>query len=863
VKREGWFKGLLIRMGLQRLGIAAVLVGARALTPSAFNPSPLPPSERGCTVRLGNGGSPRWRRLDALGSTAAEAKDAKANAFNALTNVIVQSMPKVPDEVDVVITHTMCDFDALASAVGLAKVWSHDEDIGERRVYVVLPRGAHPNVESFLSLHQNLFPIRRLKWLTHEIAADRIKVRRAGMVDCQRRDRIGHAAALLDVAEDVVVVDHHVDKETDVDATKLQVEHVGSVTTIVTEMLRERNIGVTDAEATLMALGIHADTGSLVFDSAGPRDAHSLAWLMDQGVSQIAVSEYSQGAMSELQQKAMFESIRDLKTVEFEGLKIGSVVVRLDEYVNGLSTVAQNLLELANVDVVLMAGVYSSKGVRKSKRKKKRKGKKDTSNTSKSAKETRIEAAEAKAKAKVAKLKTGAAAEQATQMKAEAAAAGAKEKVGYTRAGGDGGNVVAAGDGANEGADNGLVTAENANDAIRAMMIGGFPESRPESTESAAVAEEAAAVTEEQVNVVAPVQEDLDSFDHMIVVGRVRPRVHRSINLNSVFGDYGGGGHAKAASASFRLDRSAFPLNQFAGSVGFEPDELNGPQHQISNATSHASVSLADSYAVSHGASHDGASLDGDSQAVPHADADAGVGADSDAGADSDTDAGAHDPLELGHDERSGLAGQSDQRDSLGLGRAVLDRMVEEMKAGYESPDLTARDFMTAPVLTCLTTDSIEKIRKILEHKRIGCLPVVEPSDSSNPLGSVKDVVRGGRLVGLMTKQQVIRAEQLGWDITQKNVKSIMVNKNDVKTLTADTPLREIQQLLIDDDGVAGFPVLRKDGSVEGYITRTDLLRQQHYYKSLHYHNKGFSDNLKDREKWLMLRQKLKAFDIE
>ena len=106
-------------------------------------------------------------------------------------------------------------------------------------------------------------------------------------------------------------------------------------------------------------------------------------------------------------------------------------------------------------------------------------------------------------------------------------------------------------------------------------------------------------------------------------------------------------------------------------------------------------------------------------------------------------------------------------------------------------------------------------------------------------------------------------AEQLGWDITSKNVKSVMVNKNDVKTLSADTPLREIQQLLIEDDGVAGFPVLRTDGSVEGYITRTDLLRQQHYYKSLHYHNKGFSDNLKDRQKWLRLRQKLKAFDME
>jgi len=36
------------------------------------------------------------------------------------------------------------------------------------------------------------------------------------MVDCQRRDRIGPAAGLLEHAKRISVIDHHADKESDV-----------------------------------------------------------------------------------------------------------------------------------------------------------------------------------------------------------------------------------------------------------------------------------------------------------------------------------------------------------------------------------------------------------------------------------------------------------------------------------------------------------------------------------------------------------------------------------------------------------------------------------------------------------------------
>lgn len=193
---------------------------------------------------------------------------------------------------NVVCTHITADFDTLASAIGLAKLWSlgiYDEDIDEAErdsvvngplpTYVVLPRGAHPDVQRFLSLHKHLFPIRSLKSLPGFSDNDLKKgstngnptegLQRVGLVDAQRRDRLGPADILLPHAKlGVTIVDHHVDAESDIkEARHFVVEHVGSVSTMIAERLRNKGVEMTQAEATILALGIHSDTGSLVYDS--------------------------------------------------------------------------------------------------------------------------------------------------------------------------------------------------------------------------------------------------------------------------------------------------------------------------------------------------------------------------------------------------------------------------------------------------------------------------------------------------------------------------------------------------------------------------------------------------------------------
>jgi nanoRNase/pAp phosphatase (c-di-AMP/oligoRNAs hydrolase) len=270
---------------------------------------------------------------------------------------------------NVVLTHCTADFDSLASAVGLAKLWSsqHETDKSESEydsasnlpTFVVLPRGAHPSVQRFLALHKHLFPIRSLRSLPSDLSG----LNRLGLVDAQRRDRIGPAENLLDFAKRITVVDHHLDSESDIASTDFILDKVGSVSTLIVERLMEADLddGLTEAEATLLALGIHADTGSLCYDSTTARDAMALAWVMAQGASQAAIAEHAHSSLSHEQQGVLTQALINTNSTVVHGVTVSTVLLTADGFINGLAAVAQDALELSSSDVYLLGVVYEAR----------------------------------------------------------------------------------------------------------------------------------------------------------------------------------------------------------------------------------------------------------------------------------------------------------------------------------------------------------------------------------------------------------------------------------------------------------------------------------------------------------------------
>ncbi|MBE2234643.1 MAG: CBS domain-containing protein [Anaerolinea sp.] len=171
------------------------------------------------------------------------------------------------DSITLILTHEHTDFDALASMLGAHKLFPEATP--------VLPRTLNRNLREFLALYRSALPFRRQEELP------RRPVERVIVVDTQsfitvrgmRPDTPG------------LYIDHHAWQNPDEPGWQYWGDQVGATATLLVERIAERNLPVTQVEATLLLLGIYEDTGSLVYVTTTPRDLRASAWLLEQGAN--------------------------------------------------------------------------------------------------------------------------------------------------------------------------------------------------------------------------------------------------------------------------------------------------------------------------------------------------------------------------------------------------------------------------------------------------------------------------------------------------------------------------------------------------------------------------------------------------
>ncbi|MEM9540449.1 MAG: CBS domain-containing protein [Cyanobacteria bacterium P01_E01_bin.42] len=247
---------------------------------------------------------------------------------------------------DIILCHQTADFDSLGAAVGLTRL--------KPGAKLVLTGGAHQGVKDFFALYRDEFATIERRSVNLQ------EIRRLCVVDTQKRDRLGSAAEWLDLpqVEVIEVYDHHLNTASDIRATHAQIEAVGATATLIVEKLQQANIALTPPEATVMALAIHVDTASLTSEQTTPRDACALAWLMEWGVIGSTLRDYIEPGLSRDLQTLLSEAIAGLNRRAIFGYCIAWVLLDIDRFTPGLSSLTERLIDLTEVDLLLVGAQY-------------------------------------------------------------------------------------------------------------------------------------------------------------------------------------------------------------------------------------------------------------------------------------------------------------------------------------------------------------------------------------------------------------------------------------------------------------------------------------------------------------------------
>lgn len=241
---------------------------------------------------------------------------------------------------DLILCHQTADFDTLGAAVGLTRLHP-----GSR---LVLTGNAHPGVRRFLALYRDELATLELRSVNER------RIHSLTCVDAQVKARFGKAAAWMDLPlARLAIYDHHAG-ESDIPATERYVEPVGAASTLVVEHLEAAGVAPTPVEATAIALGIHADTGSLTYESTTHRDARALAWLLERGADRRAIATYLQPVLSEQLQTLLATALAHLQIETRSGVRVGWVLLRGDDFAPGLSRVAEQLTDFTDTDAFLL-----------------------------------------------------------------------------------------------------------------------------------------------------------------------------------------------------------------------------------------------------------------------------------------------------------------------------------------------------------------------------------------------------------------------------------------------------------------------------------------------------------------------------
>jgi tRNA nucleotidyltransferase (CCA-adding enzyme) len=242
---------------------------------------------------------------------------------------------------DVITTHINADFDAIASMVAAKKFYP--------AARLVLPGSQEKSVRDFLASSPVTFDFNKITDIDLET------VTRLILVDVRNRNRIGRFSEIVDKKGlEIHVYDTHPPAPGDIKGRKMVIENVGAATTIFTEMVQQQNIDISPVEATVLALGIYEETGSLVFSSTTVRDMTAAAYLLKKGANLNVVANYVSRELGPEELDLLNELVHSAREHLINGIRVKIAAASRDHYIGDIAYLAHKLRDIEDIDVLFL-----------------------------------------------------------------------------------------------------------------------------------------------------------------------------------------------------------------------------------------------------------------------------------------------------------------------------------------------------------------------------------------------------------------------------------------------------------------------------------------------------------------------------
>lgn len=238
-----------------------------------------------------------------------------------------------------ILAHRQMDFDALASMVAAQMIYPES--------VMGIDGKSNPYVQDFIALAKDRLSLKKLQDISWT------EVRKIVLVDTHDLRR---AAGLREMEElkhiEVEVFDHH--PYAGQLSPEMHIEQTGACATLLVEQIIQHKIPLSSFDATLIALGIYDDTGSLLFESTTVRDVKAIAYLLEQGANLGVVSEYLRRPLAEEQKELLQELLDHGQTEFFEGVPVYISSAVTQDYVGGLALLAHRVGEMEGAETLFL-----------------------------------------------------------------------------------------------------------------------------------------------------------------------------------------------------------------------------------------------------------------------------------------------------------------------------------------------------------------------------------------------------------------------------------------------------------------------------------------------------------------------------